>query len=146
MHCLKMFIPHAKEILTKSFDLNNTKLWAFWQQTECSKPYLKKCWRHFGRRFCSWNNYFILDYLFQDYQLSVFKNYGSSTRVTRLKLKMADSTSTVDLKRIVGRKYLTEKSFITLNGCCVSFLSGQTIFEMVRNKISYPLFKRHFKG
>ena len=28
-----MFVPHASEIWTKSYDPNYTKIWAFWQKT-----------------------------------------------------------------------------------------------------------------
>ena len=36
------------------------------------KPFLTKRWRHFGRRFCNWNNWLMLNYWFPDYRLSVY--------------------------------------------------------------------------
>ena len=41
------------------------------------------------------NNSLMLNYEFKDYHLSVFQNYGSPTRVTRLKVapNMADPIS-----------------------------------------------------
>ena len=52
-------------------------------------------WRHFGRRFCSWNNYVMLNYKFPDFYLSVFQKLRSLTPVTRLKIapNMADPMS-----------------------------------------------------
>ena len=43
-------------------------------------------WRHFGRCCCNKNNNLVLKYWFQAYNLSVFQNYGSLTRVTRSKV------------------------------------------------------------
>ena len=59
------------------------------------KPFLTKRWGHFGRCFYSWNS-FMLSYQFEDYQCS--KNYGSPTRVTRLKIapNVADPISIKD--------------------------------------------------
>ena len=56
---------------------------------------MTKRWRHFGRRFCSWNNKLclILKYRFSDYIIfQSAKNYYSPTCVTRLKVapNMAD--------------------------------------------------------
>ena len=65
--------------------------------TKNGSPSLTKCWRHFGRCSCDWNNCLMLKvkYWFKDYHLSVLQNYGSSTRVTRLKVapSMAYPTS-----------------------------------------------------
>ena len=33
IHSLKMFVPYASEIWTKSYGPNYTKFWAFWQKT-----------------------------------------------------------------------------------------------------------------
>ena len=35
----KMFVPHASEILIKSYGPNCAKFWAFWQKTEFLKPF-----------------------------------------------------------------------------------------------------------
>ena len=90
-----MFVPYASEIWTKFYDPNYTNFWAFWQNPGFLKPFSTKRWRHFWRRFCSWNNCLILSYSFLDYYLSVFQKYGSPTRVTRLNvaINMADPIS-----------------------------------------------------
>ena len=73
----------------------------FWWKKSFLKPVLTKRWRHFGRRFCDWNNCLLLNY-FQTTIFQCSKNYGSPTRVTsvnlhrtwqtRLVLKTQDST------------------------------------------------------
>ena len=39
--------------------------------TKNGQPFLTKCWRHFGRHSCDWNNYCLMPkYWFKDYHLS----------------------------------------------------------------------------
>ena len=66
---------------TRNFELFNKK-------PVVLKSFLTKRWRHFGRRFCSWNNCSMLSYQFPDYHLSVFQKLRCSgpTRETRLKV------------------------------------------------------------
>ena len=79
-----MFAPYASEIWTKSYGPNYTKFWAFLTKKEKQKTKPKKkkkvfffynhimtkCWRHFGRRFCSWNYCLMLELLI--YRLTSF--------------------------------------------------------------------------
>ena len=60
--------------------------------------FLTKCWRHFGRRSCDWNNCLMLKIDLETIIIIIFqcsKNYGSPTRVPRLKVapNMADHIS-----------------------------------------------------
>ena len=73
----------ASEIWTNSYGSICTTFWAF----------LTKRWRHFGRRFCSWNNYFILNYEFEDYHLSVFQKLRSSETCNQVASNIADPGS-----------------------------------------------------
>ena len=61
-----------------------------------SEPYkILKCSRHFGRRFCDWNNCLMLNINSETIIFQYSKNYGTPTRVTRLKVapNMADPIS-----------------------------------------------------
>ena len=56
---------------------------------------LTKDWRHSKRRSCDWNNCLMLNYDLKTIIFQCSKNYGSPTRVTRLKVapNMADPIS-----------------------------------------------------
>ena len=51
-------MPQASKIWTLSDDPNYIKFWAFWQKSR--RLFLTKCRLHFGRSFCSWNNYCLM--------------------------------------------------------------------------------------
>ena len=91
-----VFRPHASEIWTKSYGLNFTKFLAFWQKVRFKKIILYNEFMPFCKTVLK------LKQLFNDkrlnFQATIFqcpKNYGSPTRVTRLKVApyMADPTS-----------------------------------------------------
>ena len=92
-HILVKFEQNRIVQTTRNFEL-------FDKKPGFLKPFLTKLWRHFGRRFCSWNNCLMLNYWFP-VLTTIFQcseNYGSPTRVTRLKVapNMADPISIKD--------------------------------------------------
>ena len=72
IHYLISIGTHAGEIWRRSYGLNYTKFWASWPPKNGS-TILTKHERHFGRRFCDWNNCLMQYCQFKDYHLSVFK-------------------------------------------------------------------------
>ena len=82
-----IFVLHAGEIWTKLYVPNYTKLLAY--KIPFFKYYfLKKRWRHFGRRFCSWNN--CLNYYLEGTTIfQCTKNCGSLKRVILARLKVS---------------------------------------------------------
>ena len=81
----QVFESHAGGIWTKSYGLNYTKLSFLTKEKKNGHPFLTKLWRHFGRRFCSWNNCLMLTISLKTTLCQCSKNYGSPNRVTRLK-------------------------------------------------------------
>ena len=97
----KLFVPHANKIWTKSYGPNYTKFWAFWQKKKTKQNKTKtktnknknKNTGFFKTIFDKqltpcWKTFMWLKQLFsfQTTSFQCFKNYGSLTRVTRLKV------------------------------------------------------------
>ena len=86
-----VFGSHAGQLWIKSYGQKCIKFIAFLKKkkkkTSFSKPFLTYCWRHSARRFCSWNNHYLMD------QLSIFRLLSFSASkimvVRQVKLKLA---------------------------------------------------------
>ena len=105
---------------TRNFDFFDKKPGFF-------KPFLTNRWRHFGRRFCGWNNCLMVNYCF--FQCS--KKHGSPTRVTRLKVapKMADPISFKTQGSSL--KYHVEDS-CKVSGLLSSFVSSRGVAKLFK--------------
>ena len=91
-----MFVPHASEIWIESYGPNCTKFWAIWQKTGFLKNHL---WQSvdtiLGDASVHVAETIIVSINMTTTIFQSSKNYGSPTRVTRLKvaLNMADPIS-----------------------------------------------------
>ena len=102
-----MFVPHASEIWTKSYGRNYTN---FFDKIRVFKTYLKHIWQSADANL---EDVPVLKQLFNNinFQTTIFrhsKNYGSLTRVTRLKVapNMSDLISIKD--RVSSLKYVSK--------------------------------------
>ena len=78
--------------------IGNVKISSFLTKNEgFLKPFLTKPWRHFARRFCTYNNCLMVNCWFLDYSLSVFQKLWWSDMWNLVKVApnkyMADPTS-----------------------------------------------------
>ena len=132
--------PHSGENETKSYGKKLTKFWAFWQKKNqvSWKHFLTKCWRHFAKRFCSWNSC-VMWYI--DFQPTIFqcsKNYGSPTRVTRSKVAPNMTDPTIMKSLLSSLK--TEYYFFNKSRQHHAW-NGEQIGINVRNKTLSDVFK-----
>ena len=122
-----MFLNKCLYHMLMKFEQNSTKFWPFLTKSGFLKPFLTKHWRHFGRRFCSWNNCLMTNYWFL-YHLSVFRLRQSDTCNYKLKLHQTWQTRLI---------FKTKTSTVALTS------SYQAIFCNMVNRVIHE--KSNFK-
>ena len=73
---LKKYLYHILVKFEQNCVVQSTRNFELLTKKQFLKPFSTKRWRHFGRRFCRWNNCLMLNYLFSDYfQTTIFQCY-----------------------------------------------------------------------